>query len=131
MRLMSIRSLPNPRITTSSPPWPGSSGAAGGAGLGARLVHERAHAADGAVEPTENGLADQEMADIQLGNGRDDGHRADGIEREAVAGVTFEAEVAGEGRRLADTLQAGAHPFAVGSLQVGIAVGAGVQLDDR
>src|SRR3546814_3701249 len=71
------------------------------------------------------------MADIQLGNGRDDGHRADGIEREAVAGVTFEAEVAGEGRRLADTLQAGAHPFAVGSLQVGIAVGAGVQLDDR
>src|SRR3546814_12206661 len=74
---------------------------------------ERAHAADGAVEPTENGLADQEMADIQLGNGRDDGHRADGIEREAVAGVTFEAEVAGEGRSLADTLQAGADPFAV------------------
>src|SRR3546814_14385648 len=49
------------------------SGASGAARLGARLVHERAHAADGAVEPTENGLAEPEMADIQTGNGRDDG----------------------------------------------------------
>src|SRR3546814_12274748 len=93
MRLMSIRSLPNPRITTSSPPWPGSSGAAGGAGLGARLVHERAHAADGTVEPAENGLTDQEMTDVQLGDGGDACDSTDSIDGKAVHGLAFQAKL--------------------------------------
>src|SRR3546814_5101032 len=121
MRLMSIRSLPNPRITTSSPPWPGSSGAAGGAGLGARLVHERAHAADGTVEPAENGLTDQEMTDVQLGDGGDDCDSTDSIEGKAMPGMAFQAKIVSQGRSLANAREGGFSPLPLRILEVGVA----------
>ena len=34
--------------------------------LGARLIHERPHVPDGRVQPAEDRLADQEMADIEF-----------------------------------------------------------------
>ena len=65
----------------------------------ARLVHEGAHAADGAVEAAEDRLADEEMADVELGDGGDGGDRPHRVEGQAVAGMAFEAERLGLGAR--------------------------------
>ena len=119
MRRMSMMSLPMPRIMRCRRQ-------ACAAGLGARLVHQRAHAADGAVEAAEDRLADQEMADIELDDRRDRGDRPDRVEGEAVAGMAFEAERLGMRRRRRRCGRAGA----ARSRALGLAIGAGVQLDD-
>ena len=57
-----------------------------------RLIHQRAHAADGGLQPDEDGLADQEMADVQLHHLRDRGDGRDRAVVDAVAGVDFKAQ---------------------------------------
>ena len=44
--------------------------------VGARLVHQRAHAADGGIEADEDRLADQEMPDVEFADFGDGGDRA-------------------------------------------------------
>ena len=50
---------------------------------------------------------DQEMADIQLHDLRDRGHRADRVEGQAMAGMDFEAEAVGKRRRFGEPAQFG------------------------
>jgi len=65
------------------------------------------------------------MADVELGDGGDGGDRPDRIEGEAVAGMALEADGLGMGGGMAQAAQLA---LALGVL--GLAVGAGVQLDD-
>ena len=107
-------------------PRPTCAGAARAVGLGARLVHACPHAADGAFQAAEYGFADEKVPDVELGDGHDRGHRADGVVGEAVPGVAFEAEGVGQRRRRRQTLQLGL-PLAARDTTIG----AGVQLDHR
>ena len=88
-------------------------------------MHQRAHELHRAVEPAEDRLADEEMADIELDDGADRRDRADRVEGQAVAGVAFEAERLGPGRRRGEAPQ-----LALARLARGVAIGAGMELDD-
>src|ERR1700691_4912875 len=83
-----MRSLPIPRIIRAGP-----SCALFTQRVGPGPIHQGAHAPDGAVEPAKNRLAYQEMPDIEFPNSRNCRYGGDGLEAEAVAGVTFEAEL--------------------------------------
>src|SRR3546814_15263480 len=84
MRRMSIRSEPMPMIICRQ----SRSGRPGA--QTARLVHQGPHAPDGAVEAAEDRLADQEMADVELDDGRDRRHWADAVIGQTVAGMAFQ-----------------------------------------
>src|SRR6185437_12073635 len=108
MRSMSIRSLPTPTIMAAR----------------ARLVHQRAHPPHRAVDAAKDRLADQEVADIQLDNRRDRGHRTDRVEAQSVTGVTFEAKLlrlGGGALQARELLGAGGAG--------GVAISAGMKLD--
>src|SRR5258707_6235262 len=95
-------------------------------GLGARLVHQRAHALDSAVEAAEDRLAHEEVTDIELddrGNGGDRSHR---LVAEAVAGVAFETDRLRMGRRLQESRQ-----LALPRGTFCLAIGARMKLDHR
>ena len=57
---------------------------------------------DGRAEAAEDGLADQEVADVELDDLGDARHGGDGIEGEAVAGMHLEA---GRGRGVRGALE--------------------------
>ena len=63
--------------------------------FGARTVDQGARAPDGAVETGEDRLADQKMADIQLGDFRNLGDGADAVEAKPMPGMAFEADSLG------------------------------------
>jgi hypothetical protein len=110
MRRMSERSAPTPRIITAL-----ASSISG------------AHALDGRAEADEDRLADQEVADVQLGELGDGGDGLHGLVVDAVAGVDLQAQAGGLGRR---GLQAFEMAARVGAAPADrLAVGAGVQLD--
>src|ERR1700731_1625063 len=94
MRRMSMRSLPMPRIIAIDvhraidQSW------------ASRLVHQRAHALDGAVEAAEDRFAHEEMADIELDDGGNGCHRRHRIEAQAMPGMAFEADRFGMGGRV-------------------------------
>ena len=67
-----------------------------------RFIHQFAHLSDTAVEAAENGLADQEMADVQLDELRDGGDWLDIFEGQPMAGMGFDAVFGGEGRGIGD-----------------------------
>ncbi len=116
-----MMSLPMPMIIWESP-----SRAPPAAGLGARPVHGRAHAPNCAVEPAAEGLADQEMTDIEFDDGRDAGDRPDCVEAEAVSGMAFEAQIVG---------MVGGPPDALELVLAGVvgrfAICSGMELDHR
>ncbi len=58
----------------------------------ARLVHQARMRPDALLEPDEDRLADQEMADIELRELRNGGDRLDRLVGQAVAGMHLEAE---------------------------------------
>ena len=58
--------------------------------------HLGLHAPDTLVQPDEDRLADQEMADVQLDHLRDGGDRLDVVERQPVAGVDLDPVLGGE-----------------------------------
>src|SRR5688572_18706823 len=116
IRRMSARSEPRPMIMLPSPP-AGEGGAKRrmrgrtpsriglrnpspprsartlsrkGRGLAPSLVHQRAHLPDRGLEADEDGLADQEVADVELNHLGDGGDGADGLVVDAVAGVDLE-----------------------------------------
>ena len=60
--------------------------------MGPRLVHQRAHAAYGRRQTDENGLADQEVADVELHHLRDGRDGLDGVVVDAVTGVDLEPQ---------------------------------------
>src|SRR5262249_41069043 len=99
-----------------------------GGDLGARFVHQAAHGAHAFLQPDEDRLADEEMADVQLhdlGNAR---NRLHGGVVEAVASVYLQPEAATIGGRVRDAL---ALAFERVRARVErFAVGAGVQLHD-
>ena len=66
------------------------------------------------------------MADVELGQLRDGGDRADIVEGEAVAGVGLDAVLDGERGAIGDALQ-----LRGALLAVDMGVAAGVELDDR
>ena len=78
------------------------------------------------AEAGENRLADQEMADVELGELRDGGDRRDIVEGQAVAGVGLDAVLDGQRGAIGDALQFGRVLLA---LDMGVA--AGVELDHR
>ena len=86
---------------------------------GARI---RAHAR---LEPGEDRLADQEMADVELGQLRDCGDRRDIVEGQAVAGVRFDAVLGG--KRGASAMRLIPPPLLARRMRVA----AGVELDHR
>src|SRR5258708_13587780 len=74
--------------------------------LGARLVHQRAHALDGAVEAAEDRLAHEEVTDIELDDPGNGGDRPHLLVAHALAAVAF-----GTHRlRLAPRPRASRHP---------------------
>jgi len=81
---------------------------------------------DAGIETTEDRLADQEMADVELGELRDCGDGHDIVEGQAVAGVGLDAVLHRQCGAVGDTLQLGG---AFVAFDMGIA--AGVELDDR
>ena len=91
-----------------------------------RLVHQRAHPPDARVEAGEDRLADQEVADVELGDLRDGGDRLDIVEGEAVAGMGLDAVLDGERGGVGDAAQ-----LLGARLALGMGVAAGVELDDR
>src|SRR5258708_32584284 len=84
MRPISMRSLPMPRIMARLR-------AALALRGGATLIHRGAHALDGAVEPVEDRLAGEEMADTELDDGGNGGDRADPNAPEAGARLAIAA----------------------------------------
>ena len=77
-------------------------------------------------KPAEDRLADEEMADIELGQRRDGGDGADRVVGQAMAGMAFEADRRGMGR-------GGDQPFelALAFRALRLAIGAGMELDHR
>jgi hypothetical protein len=65
-----------------------------------RGVHQGPHPLNGLRQAHEDRLADQEVADVQLGDLRDGGDRLDGGVVDAVAGVDLQAQARGQGRAL-------------------------------
>jgi hypothetical protein len=61
-------------------------------------VHQGAHPLHGLRQAHEDRLADQEVADVELGDLRDGGDRLDRGVVDAVAGVDFQAQAGGQGR---------------------------------
>src|SRR5690606_1402794 len=98
MRRISIRSEPIPTIMTVRPSCAESP-------VAPCLFHQDPHAADRTIEATENGLPDEEMPDIQFGDGRDGRDRADSIEIQAVTGMAFQADGSGMGGGSLEALQ--------------------------
>ena len=68
------------------PRWPSS-----------RQIHLPPHFPDAAFQPTEDRLADQEMADIEFGDLRNGGDRGDIVEGQAVAGMGLDSILARRG----------------------------------
>src|SRR5690606_32456919 len=68
------------------------SGALLAGGIGASLVHQRPNVGDGAFQPDEDRLADQEMADIELDDGRDRSDRSDRRKTQSVSRMAFEPD---------------------------------------
>ncbi len=96
----------------------------------AALFHRRAHCPHARVKPDEDGLADQEMADVQfddLRQTRDDPRR---VEVETVAGVAFETEPLGLLRRRAQPREFGLRFFRLAQRH-GVAPRAGMQFHHR
>ena len=110
MRRMSVRSEPMPTIKRRPV---------------ARGVHQRAHAPDGRVEAGEDRLADQEVADVELGDARGWRRSARRSRSQAVAGMALEPE----GPRCAAAADASRSSSARCGLALGLAIGADVQLD--
>src|SRR5258708_26711807 len=73
--------------------------------LGARLVHQRAHALDGAVEAAEDRLAHEEVTDIELDDRGNSGDRSHRLVAVAVAGVAFATDRLRLGCRLQESRQ--------------------------
>src|SRR5688572_25687900 len=93
-RRASVMSEPIPMITTASR-------RARRADAGASARHRRAHLTDGLLQPDEDRLADEEMADIELADRLDGSDRFSGRIVEAVAGMDFQPESGAlPGRRL-------------------------------
>ena len=67
-------------------------------------VHQVAHPADAGLEPGEDRLADQEMADVEFGELRNRGDRRDIVERQAVAGMRLDAVLDGQRCAVGDAL---------------------------
>ena len=85
-----------------------------------------AHPPDAGLEAGEDRLADQEMADVELGELRDRGDRHDIVEGQAVAGMRLDAVLDRERGAVGDAPQLGRAFLA---LDMGVA--AGVEFDDR
>ena len=90
-------------------------------------VHQRPHLPDGAVKSAEDRLSDQEMADVQLDDGRNGRNRRHGVEAEAMTGMAFQPNGFGMGCGDPDTVELAQ----AGGVIFGIAVGAGVKFDHR
>src|SRR5260221_13201897 len=92
------------------------------------LVHQCAHPLDRALEAAEDRLASEEMADIELDDGRDCGGRPDRVEAESRAGMACEPQVSRVRGRVDDALQLARCRRAAGFLGPGFAEGADMEL---
>src|SRR3990170_410134 len=68
-------------------------------------VHQLPHPADARLETGEDRLADEEMADVELGELRDGGDRDDVVEGEAMAGVGLDPVLGGKRGAVGDALK--------------------------
>src|SRR5258707_5442160 len=93
---------------------------------GARLVHQRAHAADRRFKADEDRFGDEEMADVEFADLWDRGDRFDIVEGEPVTGMDLQADGGAIG---GGVLQPCQEALLLGALPV--VVGAGVQLHHR
>ena len=89
-------------------------------------VHQLAHPPHRRLQPDEHRLADQVVADVELGELRDGGDRLDVVVSQAVPGVRLDAVLGGERGHVGDLLQLDRDLLALG-----MRVFAGVELDHR
>ena len=120
MRRMSIRSVPVPTIT------PARSCDVHGAGP-SRRVHQGPHARDRLVEPAENSLSDQKVADIELGKG---GNASDGSDEVSKA-IPCPAWHSRPSASAAAAASLDPRELRRRGIGTGLAEGAGMQLDHR
>src|SRR4051812_19984207 len=98
MRAMSMRSLPMPMIMACPAAQPRrGSGTPLAMALRPHRVHQRAHPFDRTLEAAEDRLADEEVPDIELDDGRDGSDRPDRVEAEPVPGMALEPDRGGVG----------------------------------
>src|SRR5688572_6965149 len=94
--------------------------------LGPPPVHRRAHGLDGFLQTDEDGLANEEVADVELHDLRDHRHRAGCVVVEAVAGMDLEANAGAVRGRIAQARQLVSDSLAV-ALRDRLAIRAGVE----
>ena len=63
-----------------------------------RGIHQGSHSFDRTFEPAEDRFSDEKMSDIELDDGRNACDRGDRVERQPVAGMTFDPKHVGMGR---------------------------------
>jgi hypothetical protein len=77
--------------------YPARSGRTAAGGLCTGLIHQGAHALDRRVQTAKDRFANQEMANVQLPHIRDGRNSSDIVIAQTMAGMTFKAQIIGQG----------------------------------